>query len=139
MALLATDPVTLKMGADGKLDVLAMASSAPFDRGLTAVVTGVRTRLRLIAGEWFLNLDKGMPWYERDGIDSQTVILGSKYDETTIRVPMLRAILDTPGVVEVTQLVIQFDPVNRSVSITWSARCEFGETEPDTLTVPEPG
>lgn len=135
MALLESDPVTLKMGADGYLDIAAMATATPFDSGLTAVVAGVRTRLRLIMGEWFLDLDAGVPWYERDGVDPDTVILGSPYSEAVLRAPILKAILSTPGVVEVTQLVIQFDGASRAASVTWRARCAFGETPADTLAV----
>lgn len=132
--LLSTDPVTLKRDANGNLDVLAMASrGGAFDSDLTAVVTGVRTRILLIAGEWFLNLDAGVPWYARDGVDPSTVILGSKYDEARIRPSILRAILGTPGVLEVTQLRIVFEPALRNVVITWQARTRFGDTEPDTL------
>lgn len=135
MPLLKNDPVTLKFGTDGHLDVLAMGSRNAFDSGLTAVVTGVRTRLRLIAGEWFLNLDAGVPWYERSGVNPENVILGSKYDDARLRGPILRAILHTPGVIRVTALTIQFESATRSVSITWQARCAFGDTPADTLLV----
>lgn len=138
MALLSTDPVTLKLNADGHLDLVAMASAQPCDSGITAVVTGIRTRLRLIAGEWFLDLDAGVPWYERDGVDPSTVILGAKFDELRLRAPVLRSILSTPGVVEVLALSIKFDATTRAASITWQARCAFGDTPVDTLTVGAP-
>jgi hypothetical protein len=135
--MLSTDPVTLKLDANGNLNVAALATRglAAFDSGLTSVVTGVRTRILLIAGEWFLNLDAGVPWYARDGVDPATVILGSKYDEARIRPSILRAILSTPGVLEVTQLRIEFEPALRNVVITWQARTVFGDTDPDTLAV----
>lgn len=135
--MLSTDPVTLKLDANGNLDVAALATRGlgAFDTGIAAVVTGVRTRILLIAGEWFLNIDAGVPWYERDGVDPATVILGSKYDEARIRPSVLRAILSTPGVVEVTALRIEFETATRNVVVTWQARTRFGDTEPDTLTV----
>lgn len=134
--VLETDPVTLARNADGTLNVLALATrGGAFETGLTAVVTGVRERLQLIAGEWFLNLDAGIPYFERDGVEPERVILGERFDEARIREPFLKAILSTPGVVAVTQLAIVFDGETRTVSITWRARCLFGETPPDTLKV----
>lgn len=137
MALLETDPVTVKMtdAIIPLVDVAALTTPSPFATGLDAVVIGVRTRLQLFAGEWFMNLDKGVAWLEADGIDPTRVILGTKYDEAVIRSEVLRAILDTPGVFEVTSLMIQFDKRERRVTMTWSARCQFGDTPPDTLTV----
>lgn len=137
MTLLETDPVTVKMTSAivPLVDVAALASSTPFATGLDAVVIGVRTRLQLFAGEWFMNLDKGVAWLEAEGIPAERVILGNKYSEATVRSEILRVIVDTPGITEVTSLMIQFDRAERRVTITWSARCQFGDTPPDTLTV----
>lgn len=134
--ILETDPVTLKRNADGTLNVLALATrGGAFETGLAAVVTGVRERLQLIAGEWFLNLDAGIPYFERDGVDPEKVILGERFEEARIREPFLKAILSTPGVIAVTELSIVFDGETRTVAITWRAKCLFGETPTDTLRV----
>lgn len=135
MPLLATEPVTFKRDADGNLDPLALYSAASFDSGMTAVMTGVRTRMQQVAGEWFLNLDVGLPLFERDGVDSARVILGNRFDPLLLRAPVLAAILGTPGVSEVLELRITFDAAARHVDITWRARCLFGDTPLDTLTV----
>ena len=49
--------------------------------------------------EYFLNVQDGVPWYE--------VILGSK-NKKTIELIIRRAILEVPGVVTVSSLVIQY-------------------------------
>lgn len=133
MALLATDAVTLKYTSGGLLDVAAMCTAAAFDSGVTAVVTGVRQRMALIRGEWFLDQDAGVPWFERDGVDAAVAIFGAPFDEAVIRGALLAAVLDTPGVVEVTRLSIAYDGETRHVTVTWQARTSFGDTPIDSL------
>lgn len=56
-----------------------------------AVAQALKTRLKLWAGEWFLDADEGTPYHEQ--------ILG--YSTASSRDQAVRArILDTPGVVE---------------------------------------
>lgn len=135
MALLITDPVTHRITAQGLVDVAAMSTTSPFTGGLDAIVIGARTRLLLAVGEWFLNLDAGVPWYEDPGVDPERVILGSRYDEPRVRAEILTALLSTPGILEITALLIEFDTATRGVTITWESKTVFGDTDPDTLQV----
>lgn len=132
--MLLTDPINLKLTADGDADIAAWASDGAFVAGIDAVISGVRTRLLLIRGEWFLDLDAGVPWFERDGVPGSTAILGGKFDANRVRGPILRAILDAPGVREVLDLKITYDGATRSVVVTWAARTVFGDT-PTSSTV----
>lgn len=135
---LSTDPVTLRCDANGNLDPLALYSASPFDAGLTAFRTGVRTRLRMVVGEWFLNLDAGLPLFERDGVNTNEVILGNRFDLARTRAPILDALLSTPGALAVSTLEISFDRSARLLSIFFRVQCVFGEVT-DTLTIEVPG
>lgn len=99
--------------------------------GEQAVVQAVRFRLQLQRGEWFLNLDVGVPWYEE--------ILGDASKtpgvEDRARAAVAAAILDAPGVLEILSLVVTLNAVTRTMQITFQARCGFGDTSVVTLTV----
>lgn len=123
--MLETDPIDLKLDDDG--DLFIDEDGAHLTTGIEAVVQAVRFRLQLFRGEWFLNLDVGVPWFQE--------FLGEKYDPELLRQRLIEAIKDTPGVVEVVSLVIAFDSPTRKISVTWSVRSEFGDTDPDTLLV----
>lgn len=99
--------------------------------GEQAVVQAVRFRLQLQKGEWFLNQDVGVPWYEE--------ILGDASKtpgvEARARAAVAAVILDAPGVLEILQLDVTLDAVNRTLSIVFAARCGFGDTAVTTLTI----
>jgi len=117
---LKLDPATgdLALGADGGLQ---------FATGIDGVAQLVKIRLLLFKEEWFLNLDAGIPYYEE--------ILGEKFSDTVLRRRLAEAITSTPGVVEIVTLGIDFDASTRVISVTWAIRCQFGDTEPDTLAI----
>lgn len=80
----------------------------------------VLTRLRLLQGEWFLDVTEGTPY--------STQVLGyntkSLYD-TAIQ----QVIVETPGVVSVDSYQSTFDGVARSLSIHAVISTEFGSTD----------
>lgn len=122
MALLVTDPVCFGRTADGDLEIpLRLAA------GLEAVAIGVRSRLLLFAGEWFLDLAAGVPYLPGLGVDERAALLGQRYDALRTRAAFRREILATPGVVALTALQTSFDGPSRRLSVSWRARCAFGE------------
>lgn len=122
--MLETDPIDILLDDDG--DLLIDGDGLHFSSGLQGVAQAVRIRLRLFAGEWFLNLDAGVPWWE---------ILGEKPNDVLLRQRLIEAIRGTPGVVEVLQLAIAWDGPRRRVTVTYALRTAFGDTEPDMLAV----
>lgn len=127
MALLATQPLGLRLTADG--DLYRGATSMELIAGLDAVVQAVRVRLLFYRGEWFANLDAGVPYLERDGVAAADALLGQHFNRAKAEAAFREAILDTPGIVEIKSLVVAFDGATRTLSVTWSALCEFGEVE----------
>lgn len=133
MALLATQPIGLRLTEDG--DLYRGSSRMEMIAGLDGVVQAVRVRLLLCKGEWFANLDVGIPYLERDNVTAAEALLGQHFNRAKADAAFRAAILRTPGIVEVRSLVIEFDASTRTMSVTWSALCEFGETPEDTLEV----
>ena len=67
MATLTADPIDLPLNTlTGDLDIVG--GKITMTSGVAAVIQGVRIRMLMVAGEWFLNLDAGTRWFERDGV-----------------------------------------------------------------------
>jgi hypothetical protein len=116
---LANEPIDFKLDADGDLVV-----PIQFVSGLEAVAQGIRVRLKLFRGEWFLNLDEGVPYFED--------LLGRKFDRARAREIIRTELLKSPGVVEITSLTADFDGQTRALSVDWAVRTEFGDTSGQT-------
>ncbi len=121
--LLITSPIDLQLTDTG--DLYIGPNGTTFTSGLLGVAQAVSIRLKLFLNEWFLNLDAGIDW---------NAILGEKYDSDFVRSEITREILATPGIVSVTTLSFTLDS-NRQLSVTWSAKSQFGDTLPDTVGV----
>ncbi len=87
--------------------------------GNAAIAQHLRIRLRFFLGEWFLDQRVGIPYFQR--------LLGEKPSEPAIRSIFRQAILGTPGILELTDLVIDFNGTNRVLSIRFNATTTVGE------------
>lgn len=122
MGLLVTDPIDVLL-TDGDLDL--SSGGLTWSRGLTGVAQAIRVRIQMFKGEWFLNLDEGVPYYED--------LLGQRYNEATVRKAFRAAIMATPGVLALDTFTTIFDAATRTVTVSWVATTTFGDTPPDSL------
>lgn len=128
---LANDPRDWALDDDGDLD---LSTGGPrWVRGLEAVAQAMRIRLQRFKGEWFLDLDEGVPWLEREGITADEALLGQRFNEAKTRAALRTALLDTTDVLELLELAVSFNIATRQLSVTWTARTTFGDTPSDTL------
>lgn len=81
-----------------------------------AVAQLILTRLRLFAGEWFLDTTAGTPYEEVLGKRS------GKQPEGVIR----ERILETFGVIGITSLDSEFDADSRKLTVTAAVTTQFG-------------
>jgi hypothetical protein len=116
----------LKMTSDGDLD--CSAYDLKFVSGVERVAQQVTILLRSFLGEWFLDLDYGVPWFQN--------IIGVKpvnIDEVT---NILRArILTVEGMVAIEVLEIDYIEDERRAEIRFQGRATEGEV---SLTVEAP-
>lgn len=83
-----------------------------------AVAQAVLTRLRLFAGEWFLDVTDGTPW--------RTEVLG-KYTKDTYDTVISQRILSTPGVQGIATYSSSYDANKRALSIAATLDTIYGQ------------
>lgn len=107
------DPITdnLALTASGDLAIV---------RGVDSIAQALRQRLRTYLGEWYLNVDAGVPW--------STQILGVKnLNLSTVRSLLREQIKDIAGVLEITQLDVSLDKQARALSVVVRCTSDLGE------------
>lgn len=126
--MLSTDKIGLLLDEDGDLDTDAL-SAGELSVGLVAVEQGIRARIQLCKGEWFLDLDEGVPWFEGENVPSSEALIGGRFDAARTRDLMAEEISDTPGVTSIVSLAVEFNPSTRVMTVTFRARSIFGDAE----------
>jgi len=110
-----TDPIGLLLDENGDLVVTA---DLQFSSGLDAIAQGIRIRILTFRGEWKLNLDTGVPYYQD--------LLGQRFDQVKAHAAFRNAISSTPGVSEISSLAASFNGRTRTMSVSWSVQTIFG-------------
>ena len=90
-----------------------------------AIAQDVRVRLRFFRGEWFLDLDAGVPFYE--------AILVKSPNLAVIRDIIGEAILEAPGVKSITSLTLDFNRATRELTVAATVNTDLGELNLNTL------
>lgn len=121
----ADTPRTLKLTTDGDLDV--STGNLQVLKGSDAIVQSIRTRLQFFKGEWFLDLNAGVPYFQE--------VLKKISNPNVLTAIFRQALLETPGVSELLSLALNFDHATRKLSVDFSAQTDVGLLEPTTVTV----
>jgi hypothetical protein len=103
-----------------------------------AIVQAVTIALQFAMGEWFLNLNAGLPYFANAIVD--TPIFGTKNpDPNLLRSLFQDVIAGVPGITEVTSLTLT-QPTRRSLSVDWEATSSLsGLTIGNSTTLNLPG
>lgn len=131
MPALETDPIDLRLGADGDL-YLTDGLEAELTTGRAAVAQSITLALELFAasggagdpldpdfkeGEWACNLDAGTRWWD---------VLGERYSESVARAVVRETIERIPNVRKLESLTLSFDGESRALTIRFRASTVFG-------------
>jgi len=100
---------------------------ALFVSGDEATIQRLRQKFLLWVGEWFLNIDAGIPWRE---------ILGEKPEPQVLSTIFRSVIADDPGVDEILEFELDFEGSTRKLKIKWRARLTSGEIAEDEVSLP---
>lgn len=122
---LSTDRRDLLLDANNDL---VITTDLQFSTGVTAVAQSCRIALQMFKGEWFLNLDAGIPYWQS--------LLGKK-SEAAIKVAQVEfaaALRAVAGVAKVLKCDVNFDGPTRKMSVDWQVLAVFSDTPTDVIT-----
>lgn len=98
-------------------------------RGLPGVVQSCRISLSMFKGEWFLDPNVGISYWQE--------ILGKKPEQAVAAITseFYQALMRIEDVVSVTKLTVVYNPRTRTCIVNWAVRCQFGVTSTQTITI----
>jgi hypothetical protein len=97
--------------------------------GLAAVAQGLRIRVQMFKGEWFLNLDEGLPYLENDSVAETDALFGQRFDKAKALSAFRRVITATPYVESILSLGVTFDGATRTLNVEWRVKSALGVVE----------
>lgn len=121
---LANEPRDLLLGDDNDL---VIGSDLSFSRGIGAVVQSCRIALLMFQGEWFMDLDAGLPYWQSILAQKPEVAIAA------MRIFVNRELSLVEGVLEVTKLDVSYNASARELVVTWQVLTSLGETPVDTI------
>lgn len=127
---LESDPQDVALDTDGDILVDPLRGLV-FVSGIPAVVQAVNFQLRLFFSEWFLNQDIGVQYFEQILGDASKVAGVKKRAEAVFGAAILRV----PAVESILKLTVAPDSRTRKMTVTWQAKCAFGDTPIVTIAV----
>lgn len=128
-------PSTIEPGVDFELDDDGdLIIPLRFTRGLGAVAQGIRIRMQMFKGEWFLNLDTGIPYLENDSVTEAEALLGQRFEQVKALAAFRKAIESAPYVQKILALAVSFDGSTRQMTVEWRVQSALGVVE-DSLEV----
>ena len=80
----------------------------------------LKHRLLFFLGEWFADTRQGFPYRQR--------VLVSNPNLISIRNLFYQAIQESPGIMNVNKLELDFDRLNRTLAVTFEATMDNGQT-----------
>lgn len=132
--MLSTDPIDIPL--DPLTGEMAFTDGAlVLTTGVAAVAQGIDIALACIKGEWFADLEDGVPWFASPTVTEEEALLGAKFDELKMSAAIREAILSVPGVGEILSLRVTFESSTRAVSVAWEVRTSFGDSIADTFAI----
>ena len=89
------------------------------------VAQHIKTRLLFVRGEWFLNGELGVPWFEDILVKNPRGVL--------VEAALKAAIRETPGVNSLDAFVLDYIPGTRQLGVSFRATTDFGTVDIDRL------
>lgn len=103
-----------------------------YTRGLAGVAQGIGIRLRMFKGEWFLNLNLGLPLLDNDVVTESEALLGQVFDQQKALSAFRRVIAAAPYVKSIQALGVSFDGATRTLVVDWRVESALGVVEDST-------
>lgn len=97
-------------------DLVLDSGDLKLTSGSDAIRQHLSQRLKAFAGEWFLDLDSGLPYYKDILVKNPNALLVSGL--------LQEEIIKTPGVLELTSFELQFEKSTRGLRLDFEALCD---------------
>mgnify|MGYP001560581996 CR=1 FL=1 len=117
-ALAASTSAARDLKLDAAGDLLLTGGDLVMVTGIDAIAQHLSMRLRMNRGEWFLDTALGVPLFDEVLVKNPNMgVIESIYRDI---------ILETPGVLELKTISLEFDPATRSLEINFDVRTDLG-------------
>lgn len=93
-----------------------------FLEGKLAAAQAIKTNLRLLLGEWWEDLEKGLPLFQN--ILSRA---GTPENNQAVDLLIQSTIASTPGVKNISKLASDYDSITRTYTISCTVETIYGE------------
>ena len=103
---------------DDNNDIRFVDGDLPTVEGLEEIRQLVKQTLGSVKGEWFLDLDQGLPYFQ--------TIFKKSTSLAAIESIYLEAIGNIPGILDITSFNMEFDPKYRKLNISFTANTTDG-------------
>lgn len=116
----STDNRDLLLDANNNL--VLVNGDFQFSKGLAGVVQECRIKLSMFRGEWFLNRDVGISYWQE--------ILGRKPDRAIAAIvsEFYQTLMGVEDVVDVTRLAVEYSGTTRTAVVRWAVKTRFGDS-----------
>ncbi len=89
--------------------------------GADAIKQHLGQRLKTFYGEWFLNMEIGVPYFQQ--------VLKKNPDPVVVDSIFKREIVNTPGILQLTEFDLNIDNATRTLTLTFKALSSEGEID----------
>lgn len=103
-------------------DIVTSGVIWSYDR--EAIAQTVSTRLKLFLGEYFRNINEGVPWLQKE--DGTEGILGKGYSLSKVENILRQRILQTEGVLKLLSFKMDYDPNRRKLFVNCMIFTKYG-------------
>lgn len=107
----------IRLNDDG--DIYLNEGSSELTTGQDSILQSLSQRINTFLGEWFLDTDLGVPWFEQ--------ILVKGPEPAILDAVLKRVILETPGILQLKTFDIQIDSALRKMKLVFDARTVDGD------------
>lgn len=125
--MLSTTRRDIKLGAGYDLDL--SSGTFVFTSGVEGVLQAIKFAVQMHKGEYFANLDEGIPYFERVNVTADEAIFGARIGATDRALAAYRSVI---AAVEGVRAVVSLSATltsDRTITIQWAVTIAFADTE----------
>lgn len=124
--MLSTAKRDIRLG--GGYDIDLSSGTFEFTSGTDGVLQAIKFAVQMHKGEWFTDLDLGIPYFERVNVSADEAIFGARQGATDRALAAYRrVILGVEGVRDLVSLSAVLTP-DRTITIRWTVTVIFDDT-----------